>query len=161
MARSATTRWPRHGREGLPASHPLILSAYVEPGEATHPGESGHRATVTFDLLGVPGPTTVRLFYDVGGHWGGVSNRTTLELAAWSLIMAGLAVATVALVTGAVTVVIGRRRHAPTGGPEAPVRTAPHSLPSATTVSRGRQEVRGSGYPGPLFIRTAQDLRRP
>ncbi len=101
---------------GLAATHSLIVSAFVQPGEATDPGESGHRATVTFDLLGVPGPTTVRLFYDVGGHWGGVSNRTTLELAAWSLIMAGLAVAIVVLVTGALQVVIGRRRRAPTGG---------------------------------------------
>jgi hypothetical protein len=101
---------------GLAATHPLILSAFVEPGEATDPGESGHRATVTFDLLGVPGPTTIRLFYDVGGHWGGVSNRTTLELAVWSLTMAGLVITIVGLVGGAVIVVTGRRRRAPTGG---------------------------------------------
>ncbi len=100
---------------GLAASHPLIISALVEPGEATDPGQSGHRATVTFDLLGVPGPTTIRLFYDVGGHWGGVPSRAAAELAAWSLLMAGLVVAALALVVGAAIAVLGRRRHAPTG----------------------------------------------
>jgi hypothetical protein len=83
---------------GLAPFHPLILSAYVEPGEVTGAGESGHRATVTYDLLGVPGPTTVRLFYDVGGHWGGVPNRTAPELAAWALLTSAIAVGIVGLV---------------------------------------------------------------
>ena len=45
---------------------------------------------MTFDLLCVPGPTTVRLFYDIGAHWGGAPDRGALELAAWSLLAAGV-----------------------------------------------------------------------
>ena len=70
---------------GLAPFHPLILAAHVDPGSAG-PTENGHRATVTFDLLGVPGPTTVRLFYDIGGHWGAVPDRALTELALWSLL---------------------------------------------------------------------------
>lgn len=77
---------------GLAPFHPLILAAHVEPGPAADPGQNGHRATVTFDLLGIPGPTRVRLFYDIGGHWGGVPDRGALELAAWSLLVAMVAV---------------------------------------------------------------------
>lgn len=105
---------------GLATSHPLILSAYVEPGEATEPGQSGHRATVTFDLLGVPGATTVRLFYDMGGHWGGVPSRTAPELGAWALLTAGLIIGALALVVGALIAGVRRRRPSPTGGPATP-----------------------------------------
>ena len=77
---------------GLAPFHPLILAAHVEAGEAATAGQSGHRATVTFDLLGVPGPTRVRLFYGVGGHWGGAPDRGGLELAGWSLLVAGVVV---------------------------------------------------------------------
>ncbi len=75
---------------GLAPFHPLILAAHVEPGPAADPVQNGHRATVTFDLLGIPGPTTVRLFYDIGGHWGGAPDRGALELAARSLLAAGV-----------------------------------------------------------------------
>jgi hypothetical protein len=69
---------------GLPTIHPLILVAHVEPGTNPGPQELGHRATVTFDLLGVPGPTEVRLYTDQGGHWGGVPDRPDGGLAAWA-----------------------------------------------------------------------------
>ena len=75
---------------GLAPFHPLILAAHVEPGPAADPSQYGLRASVTFDLLGVPGPTTVRLFYDIGAHWGGAPDRGALELAAWSLLAAGV-----------------------------------------------------------------------
>jgi hypothetical protein len=70
---------------GLSPLHPLILDAYVEPGPADEPTELGHRATVTFTMLGIPGPTTVRLYVDVGAHWGGVTDRGAPEMALWSL----------------------------------------------------------------------------
>jgi hypothetical protein len=69
-------------QRGLPVPHPLILAARVEPGPAAQ-GTNGHRATVTYDLLGMPSSTVVRLFYDIGGHWGGEADRGTLELGAW------------------------------------------------------------------------------
>lgn len=93
---------------GLAPFHPLILAAHVDPGEATTPGQSGHRATVSFDLLGVPGPTSVRLFYGVGGHWGGAPSRGGPELAVWSLLAAGVVVG----IGSALVVLVGRRRRA-------------------------------------------------
>jgi hypothetical protein len=80
-------------RRGLPEVHPLILAAHVEPGTAPDPTDLGHRATVHFDLLGVPGPTSVALYYDQGAHWGGVADRDAAELGAWTLaplVVAGL-----------------------------------------------------------------------
>jgi hypothetical protein len=71
---------------GLAALHPLILDATVEPGPASAPPELGHRATVTFSMLGVPGTTRVKLFVDVGAHWGGTPDRSDGELAVWSLL---------------------------------------------------------------------------
>jgi len=71
---------------GLAAVHPLILEAHVEPGPAAAPQELGHKATVTFTMLGIPGPTTVKLFADVGAHWGGVTDRGAGELGLWSLV---------------------------------------------------------------------------
>lgn len=71
---------------GLAPLHPLILDASVEPGPASAPAELGHRATVTFVMLGVPGPTRVKLFVDVGAHWGGTSDRGAAELAIWSML---------------------------------------------------------------------------
>ena len=56
------------------------------------PGRVGHRATVTFDLLGVPDQISVALYYDIGAHWGGVVNRSPLEVALWALVDAILAV---------------------------------------------------------------------
>lgn len=83
---------------GLPGLHPIILATRVDPGPAVAPSELGHRATVTFTMLGVPGATRVKLFVDVGGHWGGVPDRGPAELALWSLVvpavvLAGLCVA--------------------------------------------------------------------
>lgn len=71
---------------GLAPLHPLILDANVEPGPASAPAELGQRATVTFVMLGVPGPTRVKLFVDVGAHWGGTPDRGAAELAIWSLL---------------------------------------------------------------------------
>lgn len=86
-------------RRGLPELHPLILSAYVEPGAASGPQDFGHRATVEFELLGMPGTTVIELFYDSGAHWGGESNRSDDEIKAWSLaplIVGGILAAVVA-----------------------------------------------------------------
>ena len=71
---------------GLAPLHPLILDANVESGPAGAGPELGHRATVTFSMLGVPGPTRVKLFVDVGAHWGGTPDRLPGELALWSLL---------------------------------------------------------------------------
>jgi hypothetical protein len=71
---------------GLAPLHPLILDASVEPGPASVAPELGQRATVTFSMLGVPGPTRVRLFVDIGAHWGGTPDRSGGELAIWSLL---------------------------------------------------------------------------
>ncbi|MBF6606537.1 MAG: hypothetical protein IVW53_13265 [Chloroflexi bacterium] len=90
---------------GLAPFHPLILAAHVEPGPAADPGQNGQRATVIFELLGIPGPTTVRLFSDVGGHWGGVPDRGALELGASSLLVAG--VVGVAVISLALAVAAG------------------------------------------------------
>jgi hypothetical protein len=72
-------------RKGLPAVHSLLLAAHVEPGPAARPDQFGHRATVTFSLLGVPGTAPVRMFFDAGGHWGGIADRQAPELAAWAV----------------------------------------------------------------------------
>lgn len=94
-------------RKGLPAVHPLLLSAHAEPGPAAGTDQFGHRATVRFGLVGVPGPVSVRLFFDTGAHWGGIADRGALELALWSMaewfVVAGAA-------AGAWTLV-NRRRH--------------------------------------------------
>ena len=71
---------------GLAPLHPLILDASVEPGPASAAPELGHRATVTISMLGVPGPTQVKLFVDVGAHWGGTPDRSAGELALWSVV---------------------------------------------------------------------------
>ncbi len=99
-------------RRGLAAVHPVILAAHADPGPDRATGQLGHRDTVTFEMLGIPGPTTVKLFYDVGAHWGGEPDRSTTELAAWAV---GVAVA-VGLLVGAVVaglVVVARRLRAP------------------------------------------------
>jgi hypothetical protein len=91
---------------GLAPVHPLIVAAHVEPGPAAATDAHGHRATVTFDLLGVPGTTSVRLFYDMGGHWGAVPDRTAVELAAWALVAAAAVVGIAGIAALAL-----RRRH--------------------------------------------------
>jgi hypothetical protein len=79
---------------GLAPLHPLILDASVEPGPASAANELGQRATVTFAMLGVPGPTRVKLFVDIGGHWGATPDRRAPELAAWSLLTPTLVLGT-------------------------------------------------------------------
>ena len=98
-------------RRGLPDPHPLILSAHVEPGSAPGADEFGHRATVALALLGVPGTTSIELFYDSGAHWGGQSDRADSEIRAWSL--APLAVG--AILAAAVLGVAWWRRSRATG----------------------------------------------
>lgn len=80
-------------RRGMPRVHPPLLAAHAEPGPAARPDQFGHRATVTFDVLGVPGFTSVRLFFDVGGHWGGIASRGAAELALWALAQGVVAAA--------------------------------------------------------------------
>jgi hypothetical protein len=71
-------------RRGMPRLHPLITEAAVAPGPA-FPDGYGHRATVRYSL--VPGPVvSERLFFDAGGHWGAIPDRTDVELAAWALV---------------------------------------------------------------------------
>jgi len=91
---------------GLAPLHPLIFDATVESGPANAPAELGHRATVTFAMLGVPGPTRVKLFVDVGAHWGGTPDRGAAELAAWSLL------APLVVLGGPMLLWRGRRRRA-------------------------------------------------
>jgi hypothetical protein len=86
-------------RRGMPAVHTLLLAAHAEPGPAARPDQFGHRATVTFSLLGVPGTVSVRMFFDAGGHWGGIADRQAMELAVWTIAWAaavGIALAAVA-----------------------------------------------------------------
>ncbi len=73
-------------RKGLPAIHPLLVTARAEPGPAAGADQLGHRATVHFGLLGVPGPVSVRLFFDAGAHWGGIADRQAPELLSWSVV---------------------------------------------------------------------------
>ncbi len=75
---------------GLQRPHGLLLEAYVEPGPDRGPGQLGHRATVTFDVLGAPAPVGVALHLDMGGHWGGVVDRDRLEVAAVPVVQSML-----------------------------------------------------------------------
>lgn len=68
-------------RRGLSPVHPLLLTAHAEPGPAARPDQFGHRATVTFRMLGVGGPASVRLYFDAGGHWGAIASMGAAELA--------------------------------------------------------------------------------
>lgn len=68
-------------RRGLSPIHPLLIAAHAEPGPAARPDQFGHRATVTFRMLGVGDPAAVRLFFDAGGHWGGIASMSAAELA--------------------------------------------------------------------------------
>jgi hypothetical protein len=69
-------------RRGLVVPHPLILAARVDPGTA-EPGELGHQATVTFDLLGMPFPTRVMMFTDMVGTWGAEPDHGWPEIPLW------------------------------------------------------------------------------
>ncbi|CAN5825419.1 hypothetical protein BH23CHL8_BH23CHL8_17180 [soil metagenome] len=92
-------------RRGLPALHPLILGAHVEPGPEPDPDQLGHRATVVLDLLAPVRAVRIELHSDQGAHWGGVIDRGPMELAAWAL-----APLVVAALIGAGLVAYGRRR---------------------------------------------------
>jgi hypothetical protein len=94
-------------RKGMPHVHPLLLAAHAEPGPAAQPDQFGHRATVAFDVLGVPGPTSVRLFFDTGGHWGGIASRGAAELALWAVAQGVVAAAAAA---GGLWLLLRRRR---------------------------------------------------
>jgi hypothetical protein len=94
-------------RKGMPRLHPLLLAAHVEPGPAARPDQFGHRATVTFEVLAGPGPTSVRMFFDAGGHWGGIASRGAAELALWAVAQ-GVAIA--AITTGGLWHLLRRRR---------------------------------------------------
>lgn len=71
-------------RRGLPRVHPLLVSAHAEPGPAARADQFGHRATVTFEVLGIPRRVAVRLFFDAGAHWGGIPDMEAPELALWT-----------------------------------------------------------------------------
>ncbi len=87
-------------RRGMPRIHPLITEAIVLPGPE-FPDGYGHRATVRYVLS--PGPTVQeRLFFDAGGHWGAVPDRSDVELLAWSLLPVILAVGVGATIGGSV-----------------------------------------------------------
>lgn len=93
-------------KKGMPRPHPLLLAAHAEPGPQSRNDQLGHRATVTFDILGVPSPTTVKLFLDIGGRWGGTASRSDTEMVLWSVGQgAGVAV----VVTGAGSWLVRRR----------------------------------------------------
>lgn len=102
-------------RRGLPTLHPLILAAHVRPGPAAGVGQLGHRATVAFELLGVPGRTEVALFYDSGSHWGGQADRGAEEIVAWALAPVGLAALAGATLVGLAARRRGGRARRPTG----------------------------------------------
>jgi hypothetical protein len=98
-------------RRGLPAIHPLILATRVQPGSAPGPQDNGHRATVEFDMLAIPDPVSIELYYDVGAHWGGQLDRPEAEVVAWTLaplVAAGLVAGLL------VAVAVWRRRAAST-----------------------------------------------
>ena len=78
---------------GLERPHGLLLAANVAAGPERGPGELGHRATVTFDVLGAPAPVGVALYLDMGGHWGGVVDRDPVEVAAVPVVQSALIVA--------------------------------------------------------------------
>jgi hypothetical protein len=78
---------------GLERPHGLLLAAHVVPGEDAGPGQLGHRATVTFDVLAAPAPVSVALYLDLGGHWGGVVDRDPVEVMAVPAVQSALIVA--------------------------------------------------------------------
>ncbi len=94
-------------KKGMPRPHPVLLAAHAEPGPQSRNDQLGHRATVTFDLLGMPGQTTVRLYLDIGGRWGGSASRSDAEMVLWSVAQ-GAAIAVV--VAGVGSFLVRRRR---------------------------------------------------
>lgn len=81
-------------RRGLARLHPLLLAAHATPGPAAGADQLGHRATVTFEVLGIPSSVSVKLFFDAGAHWGGVADRGAQELVLWTVAQ-GVVVAAV------------------------------------------------------------------
>jgi hypothetical protein len=97
-------------KKGMPRPHPLLLAAHAAPGPQSGNDQLGHRATVTFDAFGVPGPTTVRLYVDLGAHWGGVVDRSQVEMTAWTFAQGALVAVVVA---GAGSWLVQRRGRRP------------------------------------------------
>jgi hypothetical protein len=87
-------------KKGMPQPHPLLLAAHAAPGPQARNDQLGHRATVTFEVLGAPGSTTVKLYFDMGAHWGGVVDRSQAEMTAWSLAQGAVVAVVVAAATG-------------------------------------------------------------
>ncbi len=79
---------------GMPRFHPLLLAAHAEPGPQSRNDQLGHRATVVFDALGMPRPITVKLYVDMGAHWGGSVDPRERDVALW-LVAQGVLVASV------------------------------------------------------------------
>lgn len=101
-------------RKGMPPLHPWLLAAHAAPGPAARPDQFGHRATVTFAVFGLPDPVTIRMFFDSGGHWGGIVDPVGPLLAGFA-ILSGVAIGAAAA-AGSWLVVRGRRgRSAPRG----------------------------------------------
>ncbi|MBA3235872.1 MAG: hypothetical protein H0T59_07765 [Chloroflexi bacterium] len=78
-------------RKGMPPLHPWLLGAHAEPGPAARPDQFGHRATVTFAVLGLPDPVSVRMFFDAGAHWGGIADPDGLLVAGFA-VLSGVAI---------------------------------------------------------------------
>ena len=87
-------------KKGMPRPHPLLLAAHAAPGPEAGNDQLGHRATVTFDAAGMPGPITVDLYVDMGAHWGGVVDPGAGEVEAWVAIQGVLAAAVVTALAG-------------------------------------------------------------
>ena len=86
-------------KKGMPRLHPLLLAAHAAPGPDSANDQLGHRATVTFDVLGMPGPITVDLYVDMGAHWGGVVEPGSTDVAMWLAaqgVLVAVAVAAIA-----------------------------------------------------------------
>lgn len=101
-------------RKGMPPLHPWLLAAHAAPGPVARPDQFGHRATVSFTVFGVPDPVSVRMFFDAGGHWGGIVDPDDPLLAGFA-ILSGVAIGAAAA-AGWWLAVRGRRgRSAPAG----------------------------------------------
>ena len=87
-------------KKGMPRPHPLLLAAHAAPGPASGNDQLGHRATVTFDAVGMPVPITVDLYVDMGAHWGGVVDPGSGEVELWVAIQGVLAAAVVTALVG-------------------------------------------------------------
>lgn len=102
-------------RKGMPPLHPLLLRAHAAPGPAARPDQFGHRATVTFAVLGLPDPVSVRMFFDAGAHWGGIADPDGRLIAAFA-VLSGVVIGAAAAVAGWLLIY---RRHRASADPNA------------------------------------------